>query len=188
MKPNRSHSGKTPGGDVTSVPPHPKFRPRRPSLPHPQSLRTTDHPPGPRSRKRLAPEKIFYPVQKNRAIPGGSGGQPSRFPPARVSGTSTAGPMATPGAGWSQGPGPPHPHPQGREGVHFARRLAWSQIGGIDCHVMLHKAKVGDSSPSGEGSQPSKLGASFPPVSLTDTLAHPPRGAGQPPAPADRGK
>lgn len=78
MKSRGSHSGKTPG--------------ERWYLPFPiQSSVHADPPPtppkdnrplvGPRSRKGLAPEKIFYPVQKNRAIPKGFWGQPSCFLP-----------------------------------------------------------------------------------------------------------
>lgn len=82
--------------------PHPKFGSCGPT---PHTPRTTDHH-RPVSRKGLAPEKIFYPVQKKRAIPQRS--RPVLLPLVCVCRTSIAGPdrpggHAEPGAGWSQG-------------------------------------------------------------------------------------
>lgn len=108
-EPNRSHSGKTLGDDVALTPPHPKFSSWRPSPPT-TPLRTTDHPRGPGSRKRSAPEKIFYPVQKKRAIPGGPGvSPPASSPRGRDLNRGSRGLAA-------QGEGPGRPAPTCRAG------------------------------------------------------------------------
>lgn len=93
--------------------------------PHPQPLRTTDHPQGPRSRKGLEPEKIFYPVQKKSSY--------TSRPRGWDLNRGSRGHLVTTdrGAGWSQGPGPLCPHPQCWEGVHLAQRLFWSKQEGL---------------------------------------------------------
>lgn len=97
----------------------------RSSPPHPQPLRTTDHPQGPRSRKRLEPEKIFYPVQKKSSY--------TSRPRGWDLNRGSRGHLVTTarGAGWSQGPGPLHPQPQCCAGVHLAQRLFWSKQEGL---------------------------------------------------------
>ena len=66
----------------------------------------------------------------------------------------------------------------------FGPKAVLVQIGGTDCHMMLLKASVGDSSPA--GGRPAMAPAS-PSLSLTQSHTHPARGSAAP-TPADRGQ
>lgn len=159
MKSNRSHSGKTPGGVMALTPPYHKQGSYRPSPQHPHPLRTMDHPWGPDQERDWRLKK--YSIRSKKAsYPMGFRGQPSCFLPLQ-SRTSTSGPGAPAG-----------------KGCPMLNDWSWSQTGEIDCHVMLWKAKAGDSTPKG--------------AVLTHTLTHPPRGgpltAPLLPTSRDRGK
>lgn len=98
------------------TPPYPKFRSHRPRPSPPRPVPPEDNRPpmGPRSRKGLLPEKIFYTVQKNELSQGMQGS--ALMLPALTGGTPASGPEATrPGlparkkGQWQGGPDPTPP-------------------------------------------------------------------------------
>ena len=150
--------------------PHPKFRPRRssPDTHNPWGQQTTHR--GPDQGRDWSLKKSSTGSKKNWAI----------LPPS-MGGISTAGSGATrlppPGGRMEPGPGASSPPSTVLARGLFGPKAVLVQIGGTDCHMMLLKASVGDSSPA-EGR----------PVIVSHSHTRTPtqRGAVQPPTPADR--
>ena len=151
--------------------PHPKFRPCRSSSDthNPRGQQTTHR--GPDQGRDWSLKKIFYRVQKKLNYT------------SRLHGwdLNRAGSGATrllpPGGRMKPGPGASSPPSTVLGRGLFGPKAVLVQIGGTDCHMMLLKASVGDSSPA--GGRPVI-------VSHSHTRIPTQGGAVQPPTPADR--
>lgn len=134
--------------------------------PHP--LRTTDHSWGPDQGRDWRLKKYSTRSKKIELSQRGSGVSPPASSHMGRTSTEGLGALLPRGSCKEEGWGM----------VHFSHWLSWSQIGGTDCHVMLHKANVGDSSPSGG----ELVMCQLPPKSLSLIHSHNhPEGAVQPP-------